>query len=253
MTGWVKIHRSLLNWQWYSNLNVCRVFLHLLLSANFEERNWQGQVIKRGQVVKSLQNLASETGLTVKQVRGALDKLKRTNDIEIKGHTAFSLITVVNYNKWQDAEDTEGQTNGTPEGTQKADEGQTEGKQSGKQRATLKEVKNKEIKNISLNSSAAEKTYKFKGAVISLDSGDYQKWEEAFPNINLYAELVSRDDWLATQSEDIQKKWFPSTAQYLGNRNKKSPPPTDNAIAPENAVFAAYERLGIKYNKPQGE
>lgn len=253
MSGWVKLHRSLVNWEWYGNINVWRVFSHLILTANYEEQRWQGLVIQRGQRVVSLPNLAVEIGLTVKQVRGALDKLKRTGELEIKGRALFSLITVVNYNKYQGDEDMEGQTKDTPEGRQKADEGQDEGTQPGRQRATIKESKNQELKNLSLNSSADEKKYKFKGVVIRLTAADYQKWEEAYPNLNLYAELVSRDEWLATQPVDIQKKWFPSTAQYLGNRNKKSPPPTDNAIAPENAVFAAYERLGIKYNKPQGE
>ena len=38
--GWIKLHRNLLDWEWYSDIKVCRVFLHLLLTANFKDGNW---------------------------------------------------------------------------------------------------------------------------------------------------------------------------------------------------------------------
>ncbi len=46
--GWIKIHRKILDWEWYSDLNVRVVFLHLLLKANHDDKKWMGMDIKRG-------------------------------------------------------------------------------------------------------------------------------------------------------------------------------------------------------------
>lgn len=118
-------------WEWYTDANTFRVFFHLILTANYEDKKWQGITIERGQRVSSYDKIAKELKLSVKQVRTAIDKLKKTNDVAIKSTNKYSVFTVVNYNKYQD--------DGRQNGKQKADKGQTEGKQ----RATIKEVNNK--------------------------------------------------------------------------------------------------------------
>ena len=76
--GFILLHRSILRWEWYGDLNTARLFIHLLLTVNYEPQRWQGIAVERGQRVASLAKLADETGLTVKQVRTALEHLKRT-------------------------------------------------------------------------------------------------------------------------------------------------------------------------------
>ena len=137
MEGWIKIHRRLLDWEWYDDNNVIRVFLHLLLTANFETKRWRGIVIERGQLVTSINELANDTNLTPKQTRTALEKLKSTNEIDTKGANKYTLITICKYDTYQGCESAEGQT----KGEQTANKGQTKGNQ----RATTKEYK--EYKN----------------------------------------------------------------------------------------------------------
>lgn len=115
------------NWEWYQDVPVKVLFLHLLLEANHEDRNWQGITVHRGQTITSIRKLAMDTGLTIKQVRVALDKLKRTHEIVSQGHSKYTLITVENYAKFQGKPTEEGQTKGTQEGEQRANEGQTKG------------------------------------------------------------------------------------------------------------------------------
>ena len=50
-TGYIRLYRSLLNWEWYQDRNTKAVFLHLLLTANYEPQKWQGIVVERGQIV----------------------------------------------------------------------------------------------------------------------------------------------------------------------------------------------------------
>ena len=105
MNGWIKLHRSILEWEWYNDNNTKIVFLHLLLTANHKEKKWQGITIKRGQKLTSLQHLAEETNLSMQQVRTALDKLKSTNEITTKSTNRNTLITIEKYSDYQDKDE----------------------------------------------------------------------------------------------------------------------------------------------------
>ena len=119
--GFIVLYRSLLEWEWYTEANTARLFIHLLLTVNHTRCQWQGITIDRGQRVASYAKLAQETGLTVKEVRTALNHLKRTGEVAHSATSKFGLFTVKNYNKYQ--------TPGTQKGTQRADSGQPEGRQ----------------------------------------------------------------------------------------------------------------------------
>lgn len=69
MEGWIKIHRRILSWEWYNDNDVKVMFLHLLLKANHEDKEWNGIIIKRGQLLTSLNRLAKETQHTKQQTR----------------------------------------------------------------------------------------------------------------------------------------------------------------------------------------
>ncbi len=101
MSGWIKLHRSLLEWEWYDDINVRLTFIHCLMSANYEDKKWQGTIIKRGTFVTGRDVLANEIGISVRQVRTALTKLKSTNDLTIKTTSKGTLVAVVKYNKFQ--------------------------------------------------------------------------------------------------------------------------------------------------------
>ena len=102
--GWVKVYRDFVNWEWYSDVNVSRVFFHLLLTANHRDTKWQGQVIKAGQRVTSLQHMADETGLSVQSVRTAIAKLKQTGEITTQSTNRYTVISLVNWLKYQEGE-----------------------------------------------------------------------------------------------------------------------------------------------------
>lgn len=132
-TGYIKLHRSMRDWEWYHDLPVSRLFTCMLFMANWRDKRWQGIEVKRGQFVSSISNLSLESDLTVKQVRGALKKLESTGEVTSKKTNKYSLYTIVKYNTYQDDD----RCGGKPEDNQGASEGQAEGKQ----RATTKERK----------------------------------------------------------------------------------------------------------------
>ena len=157
MAGFIKLYRSMLEWEWYGDINVKILFLHLLLKSNYEPKKWQGIEIERGQFVTSIKNLSSEVGLSEKQIRNALNKLKITGEIEIKTTNKYTLINVVNFNKFQDISFDEGNQKaikGQSKDNQEADKRQSKDNQRAttKEREEIKENKEykerEEIKNI---------------------------------------------------------------------------------------------------------
>lgn len=99
--GWIKLHRSLLDWEWYSDMNVRVVFIHCLLKANCKDVKYKGKDILRGSFATGLELLSRETGLTVAQIRVTLNKLKMTNEITIQTSTEGSIISITNYDLYQ--------------------------------------------------------------------------------------------------------------------------------------------------------
>lgn len=99
--GWIKLHRSLLDWEWYDDVNVKVLFLHCTLKANHTEKQWRGVTIERGQFYTSLETLGKETKLTTQQVRTAIKKLESTGEITSKQHAKARMITVIGYDSYQ--------------------------------------------------------------------------------------------------------------------------------------------------------
>jgi hypothetical protein len=125
MSGWIKLHRSILNWEWYDDANVARLFFHLLLTVNYESKKWHGELINAGQLVTSYAKLSQSCGLSIKETRTALEKLKSTGEAASLTNGNYTIITIANWNDYQEE--------GKPEASQ--------GQGMGKERATTKEYK----------------------------------------------------------------------------------------------------------------
>lgn len=109
MIGHIKIDRKILNWEWYQDANVCRLFIHLLLIANHKDGKWQGQIIKRGQVITGRKELSKDARLSEMQIRTCIKKLKSTNEITIQSTSKFSIITICKYDSYQSIKDKDNQ------------------------------------------------------------------------------------------------------------------------------------------------
>lgn len=98
---YIKLYEQIVNWEWYKNPNVFRVFLHCLLTANFTEGRFEGVDVERGQLVTSLPSLAKQTSLSIQQVRTSLAHLISTGELTSKAYSKFRIITVVKYDQYQ--------------------------------------------------------------------------------------------------------------------------------------------------------
>jgi len=98
---WFKCYRSLLNWEWYNDINVKVLFIHLLLIVNIESQRKRNVYIPSGSIDRTYEQLVSETGLTMQQLRTAISKLKSTGEITVEQHPNFSVFSVVQWGKFQ--------------------------------------------------------------------------------------------------------------------------------------------------------
>lgn len=99
--GFITLHRQIVDWEWYRHPHTAFLFIHLLLSANFVEGNYKGTVIKRGQLVRSVTGLSTETGLSIQTVKTALAHLRLTGEITDDTSLGFRVITISKYDDYQ--------------------------------------------------------------------------------------------------------------------------------------------------------
>lgn len=153
-TGFIKLHRKITEWEWYQDSNTFMLFIHLLFKANYKDTRYQGKPVKRGQMITGRIALSEETGISQQSIRTCLSRLEKSGEITIQSTNRFSLVTIVNYNNYQDddRQSTSQLTNNQPTINQ--------------QSTTSKEVKNsKKVKK----GNNKEHVFNFKAAVLSLD------------------------------------------------------------------------------------
>ncbi len=101
-TSYIRLDRNIVHWKWWHDHNTLIVFLYLLIQANIKDNGFSGQIVHRGEVVTSIPSLCNATGLTIRQVRTAISHLKSTGEVTDRTFTKFRIITIVNYDKYQD-------------------------------------------------------------------------------------------------------------------------------------------------------
>ncbi|MBD5159446.1 MAG: hypothetical protein HDT23_04305 [Ruminococcus sp.] len=99
--GFIIIDRSITQWRWYHDANTFRVFFHLMLTANYEDKDFENITVKRGERVISYSKLAVELSLSERNVRTAIKHLKETGEVTVRAYRKFSVITVNNYDEYQ--------------------------------------------------------------------------------------------------------------------------------------------------------
>ena len=105
MSGWVQLHRKLLENPVFKNPKLLQTFLYCLLKATHTEREQLvGDTIVKlhpGQLVTGRKALAVATGLTEQNIRTALDKLKKLGILTSNPTTKYSIISISNWDSYQ--------------------------------------------------------------------------------------------------------------------------------------------------------
>lgn len=122
--GWIKLHRKLLrSAMWKQLTSVQRdLMINLLLLASHKHNQWEwnGQIfrVQPGQFITSLEKLREKMGknTSIKQVRTALQKLKKWEFVAEETASTGRLITIINWETYQGIMNEEGQSKGQTRG-----------------------------------------------------------------------------------------------------------------------------------------
>lgn len=217
LSGYFKVYRSILNWEWFKDRNTLQLFICLLALASFKDGSWQGVEVKRGDVICSVNTLSQKTGLSTKAVRVALNHLKRTNEVAIKGANKYSVITLVNYDFYQTI-----QENGASEtASNGADEGQTKGKQGANKGQHRKKVDSvNSVNNVKV--SYAE--------FVTMTEEQYQKLIDAYGEKRTLACITKLDLYKGMYGKKYSSDYHAILKWVIGEVIKEEPPAPKFAI-----------------------
>ena len=241
--GFIVLPRSLLDWEWYTDTNTCHLFTHLLLTVNHTPKEWKGITIARGQRVASYSKLALETGLTVKEIRTALNHLKQAGEVAHKAYPKFGLFTVKNYDEYQ--------SSGTQAGIQQAPKRQSEGSQ--------RAVKGQQLNNE--NNENNEEQVEYMGASRKAPPADKPPKTRAFvpPSVEeVKAYCLERGNGIDPQyfvdyydargwmiGKNKMKDWRAAVRTWERNDSGRTAQKEDSAIGDDNAPYNPYANVGL--------
>lgn len=206
MAGYIKLHRGWHKSDFFrQNEPYCQraAWVWLLENAAWkdgERRDAKGNIvpIKRGQLHTSTRALGGVFGWSKNKSERFLRDLEKCKMLDRKAGRNGVLLTICKYTDYQG----DGDTGGPQEGAQTDHRRTTQ--EEGKER--------KEDKNSS--------DFAFSGRVVRLNFSDFRNWQLAYPDLDLRAQLTSRDAYLNGQPQAEQKRWFISTAAWLANKQQ---------------------------------
>ena len=99
--AYFKTYYKILDWSWFKEPRTLQVFIYLIARATIVPTEFLGVPVKRGQVVTSYPGICAGTGCSIQSARTSIKHLKSTGEITVKTFSKFSLITIVNYEKYQ--------------------------------------------------------------------------------------------------------------------------------------------------------
>lgn len=180
MQGWVKLHRKLVEWEWYDDIPTRLVFIDLLIRVSHKERKWQGLLLNKGSIVTTYDEIAERNKLTYDVARNTIKKLVDTHVItKQKTHNKL-LINVLNYGKYQGNDGIEKNVFDHTNNTQLPNGNQTDTNHSPHEHHTL--LINKNEKNVKNDKNVKNER----------DKKSFGKYKNIFLSHSEYTELKSK-------------------------------------------------------------
>ncbi len=224
--GWIKLHRKFLEWEWFDKPEMVQLFIFLLLSANHADNDWRGMTIKRGQLVTSYASIKEKTGLSVQTIRTCIRRLKSTSELTSKVTSQFTIITICNYDSYQQTENA----------TNKPINKRTNKPLTSNQQATNKQsTTNKNDKNDKNDKKNTNSKFDFKKALLDygLDEMLVDEWlviRKAKKSVNsqfAFNSFISQVEKTNMDKNEVlkivaEKQWAGFNSNWLKNLNRNN-------------------------------
>lgn len=209
--SFIKLDRKMLSWGWRDSPNTLALWVNILLQANWEDREWHGQVYERGTFPTSLAKLSQLTGLSVQEVRTCLNRLKSTGEITVQSTNKGMKINVEKWAEYQGLDEYINTQNNKRSNT-RATRNQHE---SNTQSTTLKEIKEiEEVKEDKNNYAPSPNELKAvaklplneKDTYYHVTEEDVHYYQELYPAVDVMQEIRKMVGWLDANPEKRKTK-----------------------------------------------
>jgi len=105
MDGYIYLYRTLKNWRWYKHLETRCIFIDLLLSASYQDRQVGEITLEPGQVITSIRRLSADNGISERSVRTSLNRLEKTGELTQRTTHRYTIITLANWASYQSSKE----------------------------------------------------------------------------------------------------------------------------------------------------
>ena len=235
--GWIKLHRKILDWEWFSSPTTLSLFINFLFKANINDKKWRGMVIKRGQFVTSRSTICAESGLTPREYRTAIKRLVECGAILTETTNAFTLVTICNYESYQQQEVMSDQ--------QKTNERPTSDQQKTNERPQLKNIRIEEDKE-ELSLTNVRESEKKVATVVATPPQELMKarldkfYKSLIPYVETYGREMVRDFYNYWSEPNKSKTKFRAELQPTWDVNRRL------------ATWAKYDSIYGRANNSSG-
>ena len=222
--GWIKIHRSIFKNHWMHNADVLGIWLYILLNVAYQKEDvvFEGKriTLQPGQGLFKMRQVAKILGVSHSKLNRTITLFKSETQIETQTSPRNTLITVVNWAKYQVRE--------TQNGTQAEHKRNTSGTQAEHLPINNKNLRNKEIKNV-------YGTYQN----VFLTDEEFQKLKAEFPD---WQERIDRlSEYI--ESKGAKYKSHLATIRSWARRDKQNGTNMDRQSAGKEPGVEVYERV----------
>lgn len=227
--GYIKLYRNLLDNPIMRKPDYLTVWIYLLLKANHKENSFifnnKAEILKAGQLITGRKKLAQITGISESQVYKILNYLEIEQQIEQQKNNKYTLITILNWHKFQE--------NGTTKEQEKEQPSNNHGTTTEQPSNTNKNDKNDKNNiyiapdvsnetsdtapcntNNSNPNKKKSKKYRItfdrdKWEFIGITEEDIDLWAEAYPAVDLDAEVKRAKVWIKKAgARGYKSDWF---------------------------------------------
>ena len=206
----VKLDRNLLKWRWFQHPKTLAVWIWLIMNANVEDHDFERETIHRGEVATSYRRIMTDTGLSSKEVRTALNHLKETGEVATRIRPKYQVISILEYSRYQDV----------PAG-KTAGKGQAKGRQTAGKGQQYKNVRSKEEKN-EKNGSRADTTTTIRVPPSFDDVSAYCLENGLNTNIEAFIRFNASRGWMRGNRK--VRDWRPLLAQWIAKDSEYNHP-----------------------------
>ena len=110
MSRWIKLYDDVLNWRWAHKPEYVSFMVHCLLLANSQPKKWENIEIPRGSFVTTIKNMAERVGISERTFRTIIQHLIECEFLSVKTTNKYTLITICNYESYQERKEVNRQT-----------------------------------------------------------------------------------------------------------------------------------------------